>query len=160
MSNCLNESLATCQIVLQYGTSFLYSPWVRLKQLANHVLGNILFSIQLLVTHLVTTFCVGDYHDIPGIYLACGPKHQNKHSFSFCLLWLSVGSNRAFFVLTTRKHRISPMTHHHDDHWQKMSRPSDWPRVGSTNCHQACYGRTNRFEYHLLIITIEYVMLT
>ena len=43
------------------------------------MLGDILFSTQLLVTHLVTTFSVGDNNDIFGIYLACGQKYQNEH---------------------------------------------------------------------------------
>ena len=33
------------------------------------MLGDILISTQLLVTHLVTTFFVNDNHDILGIYL-------------------------------------------------------------------------------------------
>ena len=40
------------------------------------MLGDILFRIQLLVTHLVTAFFVGDNHDILGIYVACGLKQQ------------------------------------------------------------------------------------
>ena len=49
----------------------------------NHMFGDILFSTQLLVIHLVTKFSVGDNHDILGIYLACDPKHQNEHVSSW-----------------------------------------------------------------------------
>ena len=48
----------------------------------NHMLSDILFTTQLLGTHLVTTFSGGDNQDILGIYLACDPKQQNKPSFS------------------------------------------------------------------------------
>ena len=37
------------------------------NQSINHMLGDILISTQLLVTHLVTTFSVGDNRDIVGI---------------------------------------------------------------------------------------------
>ena len=46
------------------------------------------------------------------------------------------------FLGTTRKHRISPIDHH-DGHRLKMSRPSDCPIVGCTQCHQAWDGCTN-----------------
>ena len=51
------------------------------------MLDDILFSTQFLVTHLVTTFSPYDNHDILGIYLVCGPKLQNEHAFSLCLVW-------------------------------------------------------------------------
>ena len=43
---------------------------------SNHMLDDILFSTQFLVTHLVATYCVGDNRDILGMYLACGSKQQ------------------------------------------------------------------------------------
>ena len=52
----------------------------------NYMLDDILFCTQLLVTHVVTTFSVGDNHDILEIYLTCGPKQQNDRSFSLSLL--------------------------------------------------------------------------
>ena len=61
----------------------------------NYMLDDILFSTQLIITYLVTTISVGDVHNIFGIYLACGHKQQNKYAFSLCLVWLSVGWNRA-----------------------------------------------------------------
>ena len=45
------------------------------------MLDDILFSTQLLITHLITTFSVGDNHDILGIYLTCGPQQQNVHAW-------------------------------------------------------------------------------
>ena len=78
---------------------------------------------------------VGDNHDILRIYLARG------------LFWLSVGSKRArkhaHFVSWNHSHAPHISHDHRDDHRLKMSRPSDRPRVGCTQCHQACDGCTN-----------------
>ena len=64
---------------------------------------------------------------------------------SICFDYLTGQTEREniliLFLGTTRMHRISH--DHRDDHRLKMSRPSDWPRVGCTQCHQACDGRTN-----------------
>ena len=56
-----------------------------------------LFGTQLLVTHLVMAFFVGDNHDILGICLA-GPKQQNRHSFSLCLVWYHSHTPHIFHV--------------------------------------------------------------
>ena len=115
-----------------------------------HIIGDILFSIQLLITYLVTTFCVGDNHEILGICFACGPKQQNGHSFSLWMLWLSVGSNRArnhsHFV--SRNHSPSPHISHdyRDDHRLKMSRlTKSWLHTMSPSkwCSQQLLGLTS-----------------
>ena len=107
--------------------------------LAHPTLGH-----SLALTHSLTTFSVGDNYDILGIYLACGPKQQNGHYFSPCQLWLSVGSNRArkhaHFVAWNHSHAPHISHDYRDDHRLKMSWPSDWPRVGCTQCHQVCNG--------------------
>ena len=105
--------------------------------------------IFLFVTHLVMTFSVGDVHDILGIYLACSSK---QHSFSLCLLWLFVGSNRAknhahfFFLGTTRTHRISPIT---------IGMIPDW------NCHDQVtdqeLGAKQNVTKHLMVPTTVWV---
>ena len=67
------------------------------------MLGDILFSTQLLVTHLVTTFSLGDNHDTVGIFL-------NPVCFDE-LLGQTERENMLYLLLgTTRTHRISPMT--------------------------------------------------
>ena len=106
----------------------------------NHMPGDILSSTQILITHLVTSFSIGDNHDILGIYLACRPKQQNEHVYSLRLFWWSVCPDSA----TDGHSHAPPISHdYRDDHRQKMSRPSDWPRVGCSKCHQACDSRTN-----------------
>ena len=111
----------------------------------NHMLGDIMFGTQFLVTHLVTTFSVGDNHD--------SPKQQNKHSYSLCLHWLSVGSNRAIklcsFCFLEPLASTAITRDYRDDHRQKMSRPSNWPRVGCAKCHRACDDRHQLLESHL-----------
>ena len=111
------------------------------------MLSDILFSTQLLITHLVMTFAVGDNHDFLGIYLDCGPKQQNEHDLSLCLTWWSVRSNRvgnhAHSVSWNHSHAPHIFHDHRDDHRRKMSHLSDWPRVSCTQCHQACDGRTD-----------------
>ena len=103
----------------------------------------------LLVILLVMTYSQYDHHEIPGMYFACGLKQQNEHAFATvreCMLILLP--------------RITP-THRHishdfrDDYRLKMTRPSDWRRVGCTRCHQAYDGRIN-----CLSLTLELVTLT
>ena len=88
-----------------------------------------------------------DNYDILGIYLVCGPKQQNEHAFSLCPVWWCVGSNRVRkhtnFVSWNHSKAPHIPDEYRDDHRLKMSRPSDWPRVGCTQCHQACDGRNN-----------------
>ena len=92
---------------------------VRHKQCwwTNHMLDDILFSTQLLITHMVTIFSVDDNHGgILGIHVASrGPK-QNK--VSLCLVWWSVGSNRA------RNHAHFVFWNHFES---TMTRHNGWP---------------------------------
>ena len=67
---------------------------------SKHMLGDILFSTQLLVTHFVTIFSFCDNHDILGIYLACATLSGQKEWENMLILLLG----------TTFKHRISLMT--------------------------------------------------
>ena len=76
------------------------------------MLGDILFSTQFLITHLVTTFSVGDNL---GIYLACDPKHKMSIiSRSVCFYYPAGQTEQQnmliLFLGTTRKYRISRMT--------------------------------------------------
>ena len=156
----------------------------------NHTLGDILFSIQLLITHMVTTFSVEDNHDILGIYLVCSAKqkeqkehyrdyHRHKMSRSSetksltkchlscdwttdCLSLTSDHHSRArdadMILYQTEFVMTKSVTLCRNDHKsvsQKKSWHNDWPSNGRTKCHEACIGHTNRFEWSLLIITIE-----
>ena len=85
----------------------------------HHMLGD-MFCNQLLVSHLVATFSVGDQHD-------SGPTdyqtRQSEKACSFCCL----GPHAKYIPKCRDYHRL------------KMSWPCEWPRVGcKTKCHQAC----------------------
>ena len=95
------------------------------------MLDDILFSTQLLITHSVMTFSGCDNHDIFGIYLAYGPKEQ---ALTLCLTRQTIKAD---------SHAPHSSHDYRDYHRLKMLRPSDWPRVGCTQCHQAYNYRIN-----------------
>ena len=75
--------------IMSASRSLLWRSEVRLKQLVDqsHAWWHIFSTQLLMIIHWVTTFCVGDNHDILGISLSCGFKQQNEHAFSLCLVW-------------------------------------------------------------------------
>ena len=131
--------------VLNWDDQWRYSNSWRI----NHMLGDIFFGTQLLVTHLVTTLLssiITTFLELLGawalatkwacflplsVLIICRVK-QNEKTCSF-----------SFLEPLALRYVVHIFHDHRDDHRLKMSRPSDWPRVGCTQCHQACDGRTN-----------------
>ena len=73
------------------------------------MIDDILFSTQLLNTHLVTTFSPKDNHDILGIYLVFGPKHKmsilsRSVSFDYLSGQTEWETMLVLFLGTTRTH--------------------------------------------------------
>ena len=101
----------------------------------HHMLGDILFSTQLLASHLVATFSVDDHHDSHGRY-AVVPR--NKMSMFSRSVWPDRPSKQTerewmlilLFVAFCCYHMPSILQECRDYHRQKMSWPSEWSRVG------------------------------
>ena len=78
------------------------------------MLGDILFSIPLLVTHLVTTFYVSDNHDILGAWHVVPSSKLSMPSRCVWFDGLSGQTERETMLIlcieTIRTHRISPTT--------------------------------------------------
>ena len=122
----------------------------RLKHLEDqsHAWHDILISTQLFITHLITTFLSAIITTF--FEYTWRVDSSNKMSMlspsirSNYLSGQTERENMLILFLGTTSH-IS--YDHRDDHRLRMLRLNDWPRVGCTQCYQACDGRTNCLRF-------------